>query len=91
MIKNLFRILVIENVVNVINHVTNYKSCKYRAKLISKLGEEGSEDIGESEMIYNETVNDYKIVGNSCTIYIKLFVIAFFIIIIISSSFIYFQ
>ena len=41
-------------------------------------------------MIYNETLNDYENVCNSCTIYIVLFVIAFLIIIGISSAFIYF-
>ena len=42
-------------------------------------------------MIYNRTVNDYGKVYNFCTIYIILFVIAFLIIIGISSAFIYFH
>ena len=42
-------------------------------------------------MIYNETLNDYENVCNSCVIYIVLFVIAFLIIIGISSAFIYFH
>ena len=42
-------------------------------------------------MIYNGTLNDYRKVCNSCTIYIALFVIAFLIIIVISSAFIYFH
>ena len=42
-------------------------------------------------MIYNRTLNDYENVCDSCTIYIVLFVIAFLIIIGISSAFIYFH
>ena len=42
-------------------------------------------------MIYNGTLNDYKNVCNSCTIYIVLFVIAFLIIIGISSAHFYFH
>ena len=41
-------------------------------------------------MVYNETLNDYGRVWNSCTIYIVLFVIAFLIIIGISSTYFYF-
>ena len=41
-------------------------------------------------MVYNETLNDYGRVSNSCTIYIVLFVIAFLIIIGISSTYFYF-
>ena len=36
-------------------------------------------------------LNDYRNVCGSCTIYIVLFVIAFLIIIVISSAFIYFH
>ena len=42
-------------------------------------------------MIYNKTLNHYKKVCNSCTIYILLFVIAFLIITGIQSAFIYFH
>ena len=42
-------------------------------------------------MIYNATLDDYKNVCNSCTVYILLFVIAFLIIIGISNAFIYFH
>ena len=42
-------------------------------------------------MIYNATLDDYKNVCNSCTIYILLFVIAFLIIIGISNAFNYFH
>ena len=38
-------------------------------------------------MIYNGTLNDYEKVCNSCTIYIVLFIIAFLIIIGISSPY----
>ena len=38
-------------------------------------------------MIYNGTLNDYENVCNSCTLYIVLFVVAFLIIIGISSAF----
>ena len=41
-------------------------------------------------MIYNKTLIDYGKVCNSCTVYIVLFVIAFLIIIGISSAFIHF-
>ena len=39
-------------------------------------------------MIYNGTLNDYENVWDSCTIYIVLLVIAFLIIICISSAFV---
>ena len=45
--------------------------------LIDKLVEECSQNIDKNKMVYNETLNDYGIVCNSCTIYIVLFVIAF--------------
>ena len=56
-------------------------------KLVDKLVEECSENIDGNEM----THNDYENICNSCTIYIILFVIAFLIIISISSVFIYFH
>ena len=42
-------------------------------------------------MVYHKTLNDYRKVCNSCTICTVLFVIAFLIIIGISSAFIYFH
>ena len=45
----------------------------------------------EARMIYNETLNDYRNVCNSCTIYITFLVIAILIIIAICSVFIYFH
>ena len=72
----------------------DYKNCKCRNKLVDKLVEKCSEYIDGNEMIYNETLNDYKNVYNSCTINIVLFAIVFFcfvflIIFGISSAFIY--
>ena len=58
-----------------------YKNCKCKKRLIDKLVEECSGHIDGNEM----THNDFK---NSYTIYIVLFVIAFLIIISISSVFI---
>ena len=69
----------------------DYKNCKCRNKLFDKLVEEWSENIDESEMIYNGTLNNYRNVCNSCTIYILLFVTAFLVIISISSAYIYFH
>ena len=42
-------------------------------------------------MVYNGTVKDYKKICNCCAVYIVLFVIAFLIIIGVSSAFIYFH
>ena len=54
-------------------------------RLIDKLVEECSENIHGNEMIHNNFEN----VCNSCTVYIVIFVIAFLIIIGVSSVFIY--
>ena len=70
-----------------IEQYLDYKNCKYRKKLISKLVEECSEDINGNEMIYNGTLNNYEKVCNSCTLYITLFAITFLIIIGISSAY----
>ena len=67
----------------------DYKNCKCRNKLVDKLVEECIENIGGSEMIYNETLNEN--VCNSCTIYIVLFVIVLIISLSISSVFVYFH
>ena len=69
----------------------DYENCKFRKKLIDKLLEERSENIDGNEMIYNVTLNDYEKVCNSYTIYIVLFVIAFLMIISISSAYFYFH
>ena len=65
----------------------DYKSCKCRKKLVDNLFEDYSENIDENEMIYNG--NYHENVVSSCTAYIVLFAINFFIIIGISSVFIY--
>ena len=53
----------------------DYKNGKCRNKLFDKLVEECSENIDDNEMIHNDCGN----MRNSCTIYIALFVITFFI------------
>ena len=74
-----------------IGQYLDYKNCKCRKELISKLVEECSENIDQNEMIYNATLNDHRKVCNSCTIYIVLLVMFFIISISISSAFIYFH
>ena len=64
----------------------DYENC--RIKLVDKFVKECSENIDENEMI-SITLNNYGSACNFCTIYIVLFVIAFLIIISISSAFIY--
>ena len=56
-------------------------------KLVDKLIEECSGNIDGTEMIHNDDENVYI----SCAVYIPLIIIAFLIIISISSVFIYFQ
>ena len=56
-------------------------------KLVDKLIEECSGNIDGTEMIHNDDEN----ICISCAVYILLIVIAFLIIISISSVFIYFQ
>ena len=80
-----------------IGEYLDYKSCKCRKRIVAELGEEGSENADENEMIYNGTLNviplnDYKKVCGCCTIYIVLFAILFILLVtstIISSVFIY--
>ena len=81
---------------SVINYVIDYKNCKPRKRLIDKLAEESSENIGGNKMIYNGTLdtvplNDYKKICNSCRVYMVLLTIFFMISISISSLFIYFH
>ena len=89
-IKDLFGTLVIMNV-NVINHVTLKKIqitkiVSVEKRSINKLVEECNKNIDGNKTIQNY----YKNVCNYCIKYIVLFVITFFIIIDISSAFIYF-
>ena len=60
-------------------------------KSSDKLVEECSENIDGNEMICNGTLNNYRNVCDSCRIYIVWVVIAFLIIIGITSAFIYFD
>ena len=48
-------------------------------------------NIDENEMIYNDTLKDYKKVCGSCTLYIVLFVLFFVTRLVISSVLIYLQ
>ena len=73
-----------------IRQYLDYKNCKCRNELISKLVEEYSENINGNEMIYNVTLNDHEKICNSCTIYRILLVVFFIISIGISIAFIYF-
>ena len=54
---------------------------------MNKIVEECSENINGNELIYNETFNDYENLCNFCTVYIVLLVLAFLIIIGISSAY----
>ena len=62
-----------------------------KKKIVDKLVQECSENIDDSEMIFNITLNDYENTCGSCTIYTVLFAIASSIIIGISSTFTYFH
>ena len=68
--------------------LTNSKCTK---KIVGELLEECIETIEWNKMIYNMTLSGYGNVCNFWTIYIVLFVIAFLIIIGISSEFICFH
>ena len=65
----------------------NYKN--FRKRLVDKFVEECNENFDEkelhsNEMVYDSTLNNYKIVSYSCAVYIVLFVIFFIISISIS-------
>ena len=66
----------------------DYENCKCKEQLVDRLVKECSENIDENEIII-VTLNDDGNVCGFCTMYIVLFVIAFLIIISISSAFIY--
>ena len=64
--------------------------------LVDILVEECGENINEkklhpNKMCYNSTLNDYKKICSSCTIYIVLLIIFFITSITISSALIYFN
>ena len=67
------------------------QSCLCVKELIRNSVEECSENINRNELIYNETLNDYGKVCNSCAINIVLLVIYFLTSISIISAFIYFH
>ena len=67
----------------------DYENCKCRKRLVDTLTEECSENIDENKLI-SVTLNDYKNMCGSCTIYMILIVIFFVISISISCAFIYF-
>ena len=64
-----------------IGEYSDYQNFKCRNKLVEILLEECSENIDGNEMAYSKTLNDYRKVYNSCTIYIVLFAIVFVMII----------
>ena len=68
----------------------DYGNCKCRKKLIDKLGKECDDNIDGNERICNASLNDYKRVCKSYTMYITLFIIFSIISISTSSEFIYF-
>ena len=74
-----------------IREYLDYQTYRFRKKLVNKLVEECSEIIDESKIIYNSSLNDYKKVCNSCTVYIVLLAIFFTISIGLSCVFIYFH
>ena len=78
-----------------IGEYLDYKNCTCRDELVNILLEECSENIDGNKMLHNKSLdvislNDYKKVCNSCTIYIVLFAVFFITVISISSVFIYF-
>ena len=54
-----------------------YKSCECKKKLLDEFIEECGGNINRAEMIYNDTLNNYESVCNSCIIYIALLVTVF--------------
>ena len=95
MIEDLYGIPVIVNVeCNKscgVGEYSDYANCKHRKRLIDKLVVECCVNIDGNETIYNGTLDDYGNVWNSCTVYLVMFVIAFLIIIGISSAYFYFH
>ena len=65
----------------------DYKNCKCRNKLVDRLVEECTENIGKNKMIYNKTLNDYGNLYNSCAVCIVLLVIFLIVSISVSSAF----
>ena len=59
----------------------DYQICKCRKKFVDKLVEECSENVDENKIIYNDILNDYENVCNSCMVYIVLLAVFLFIFI----------
>ena len=72
-----------------LENILDYEDCKYREMLIDKLIEECSENIDKNKMT-NVTLNKYKNICRSFTIYIIFLVVFLIISISISSVFLYF-
>ena len=64
----------------------DHENYKFRKKLVDKLVGECSKNTSGNEIVYNATLNDYVNVCDFCTISIVFVVIAFLIIIGISSA-----
>ena len=78
-----------------IGEYLDYKNCKCKRKIVREVVEKCSKNIDENEMIYNETLNgitlnDYKKVCGSCTLYIVLLAVFLVTTTVISTVFIYF-
>ena len=58
----------------------DYENCKCRNELVDQLAEECIGNIDGNEMIYNGTLNNYRNVCNSFTVYIVLSVFLFIFI-----------
>ena len=69
----------------------DHKNGKCRKRLIDKLVEEYSKNTDCNRTIYNDTLNDYGKICDSCTIYIELLAIFVIASLSISSVFIYFD
>ena len=68
----------------------DYENCKCKKRLIDKLVEECGEDVNGNETIYNVTLNDHRIVCNSCTTHIVLLIITSMTLMDIVSVYVYF-
>ena len=70
-------------------HKISFSNC--RKGFLERLAKGGSENIDGNKMIYNATLNNYRKICYSCTLYILLLVIFCIISIGISSVFIQFH
>ena len=70
-------------------HKISFSNC--RKGFLERLAKRSSENIDGNKMIYNATLNNYRKICHSCTLYILLLVIFCIISIGISSVFIHFH